>query len=153
MDDLIVERLPPQDIRLVFPLVREAEPAVRLAEWLRYAGKRLGAQATPANGIMVVRRAGQRFPCGLFCYHRERDLAHGSVLTAEYVIAVDVLDPAPVLAALIRAMEVLAKELGCPVVRVVVHNRLTEVTSGLLAAGHVQEGTTLYKRLPGTSLG
>ncbi|QYU66242.1 hypothetical protein J4558_14725 [Leptolyngbya sp. 15MV] len=69
---------------------------------------------------MAVRHVGRPFPCGLFCYRCEPDLRHGVALTADHLVALDLLDPEVVRERLLRALATLAAELGCEMVRLAV---------------------------------
>jgi hypothetical protein len=142
--------LRPDQIRSVFPLIREALPDLQLSEWLRFARQMTTRRADQA-GIVVAQRVGRNYPCGLFCYRVERDLERGTVLSAEHFVAVDLLEPGAVLAALVEELEALGKRLGCGAVRSVVHGGQSDVRGGLAAAGHTMEGETLLKPLPSGS--
>jgi hypothetical protein len=151
MTSFIVEPLPREQIRAVYPLIREAIPGLSLTAWLsfaqgavgggRSAGSRRGAQA----GIIVARREGHGYPSGLFCYRVDPDPALGKVLVAEHFVAVDLLHPADVLAALVDELDALGKRLGCKAVRSIVHE--SEVEGGLAQAGHAMVGSILGKAL------
>ena len=75
--------------------------------------------------------------------------AHGPTLVAEHIVALDLLDPAPVMRALIEELDRLAKELDCSAIRAMVLGQESLVATGLRAAGHRPEGATLWKRLLG----
>lgn len=147
MADFIITTLAADEIRSVFPLMREAIPGLDLPTWLRFARQltqpRRGGQA----GIMVARRTSRAFPCGLFCYRVDQDLERGKVLIAEHIVAVDLLDPAAVLAALVQELESLGNRHGCSAVRSVVHGNEGYVAGGLFAAGHEPEASLLFKPL------
>jgi hypothetical protein len=142
-----VTNLTPDEIRSVYPLIREAIPGLDLAAWLKFARQHTAARRSAHNGIMVARRAGRAFPCGLFCYRVDQDLERGRVLIAEHFVAVDLLDPQAVLAALVEELEALGKRLGCAAVRSIVHGGEGTVAGGLFAAGHAPEASLLGKSL------
>ena len=73
----------------------------------------------------------------------EDDLKLGKVLIADHFVAVDLLDPAAVLAALVEELDGLAKRLGCQAVRSLVHGGAPDIEGGLYAAGHRPEGASL----------
>jgi hypothetical protein len=148
MSTFAVETLQPNQIRAVYPLIREAMPATDLASWLRFAKTLTATRRSGPSGIVAARRFGRDFPCGLFCYRVDNDLAHGRVLIAEHFVAVDLLDPGAVLNALVTELEALAKRLDCTAIRSVVHGGEDAVAGGLSAAGHTQEGSLLMKPLP-----
>jgi hypothetical protein len=137
----------------VFPLMREAVPGLELKTWLRFARRVNGSRRAAQCGIIVVQRRARPMPCGLFVYHREDDLTHGPTLVAEHIVALDLLDPAPVMRALIEELDRLAKELGCSAIRAMVLGQESLVATGLREAGHRPEGATLWKRLLGEDAG
>jgi hypothetical protein len=145
MADIVVEPLTPDQIGPAYTLVFHTDPAIDFAAWKRLVRPMLRLAPSARQGVMIARRTGQRFPCGLVWYRRERDLGHGPVLWAEHFIAMDLLDPTPVVAALVKELEDLAQRLGCKVVRSVAHRRSTTVCAGLLAAGHQQGGVLFQK--------
>lgn len=148
MADFIIEVLSRDQIRAVYPLVREAFPTLDLSGWLRFARQLTGSRRGGQCGIVAARRESRVFPCGLFCYRVEHDLKLGRVLVADHFVAVDLLDPASVLAALVEELDGLAKRLGCQAVRSLVHGGTPDVEDGLQAAGHEPDGAALLlKRL------
>jgi hypothetical protein len=150
MTDLIIELLSREQIRSVYPLIREAVATIDLSTWLRFARQLTGPRRSGQCGIVTVRRERRTFPCGLFCYRVEDDLKLGKVLTADHFVAVDLLDPGAVLAALVEELDVLAKRLGCEAVRSLVHGGAPTIAGGLYAAGHRPEGATpLLKKVLG----
>lgn len=152
MADFIIDLLARDQIRSVFPLIREAVATIDLSSWLRFARQLTAPRRAGQCGIVTVRREGRAFPCGLFCYRVEDDLKLGKVLTADHFVAVDLLDPGAVLAALVEELDVLARRLGCQAVRSLVHGGAPTVAGGLFAAGHRPEGATpLLKKLQGAS--
>ena len=149
MSAITVTPLSAEQIDTAYPLVREVAPGLGPAGWRRYARRAIGTAQAGHSGIMVARRSGRPFPCGLFCYHKEQDLARGPVLMASHFIAIDILDPGPVLAALVRELEILAPRLGCAAMRVSVNEDRSELALALFRAGHRQESHTLAKPAPG----
>lgn len=138
--------LAPDQILSVYPLIREAMPAVDLTAWTNFA-RHLTGRRSSHNGIMAAWREGRPFPCGLFCYRVDKTPRQGKVLIAEYFVAVDLLDPKAVLAALVKELDDLGHRLGCNAVRSVVHGGEPEVAGGLVAAGHAPEASLLLKGL------
>lgn len=143
--DFVTEVLSREQIRSVYPLIREAVPSIDLASWLRFAQQLTAPRRAGQCGVIVARRGHRAFPCGLFCYRVEADLQLGKVLIAEHFVAIDLLDPGAVLAALVEELDALAKRLGCQAVRSVVHGGASEIEDGLHAAGHRPEGAMLLK--------
>lgn len=149
MSNLTIELLGRDQIRAAYPLIREALPSLDLAEWLRFTRHTLTARRSGRAGIIAVRRANRPYPCGLFCYRVDQDLEQGKVLIAEHFVAVDLVEPAAVLAALVAELDRLGARLGCNAVRSIVHGTAADVSGGLTKAGHVAAGTLLFKLLPG----
>jgi hypothetical protein len=137
----------PDQLHAVFPLVREAVPGLTLRAWVAFARPLATPRRAAQAGIVAVRRVPRPLPCGLFLYRRETDLAHGPILATEYFVAVDVLDPAPVVRALIEEMDGLARRFGCTGIRALVRDRNAAVQAGLRGAGLRADGATLWKRL------
>jgi hypothetical protein len=146
MHEFRVSRLAGDEARLAYPLIRESEPGVALETWLLYA-KRIAAPRATRTGIMVATRTGHRFPSGLFGYRCHADLALGAVITADYFVAIDILDPAPVVDAMIQALEQLGRRRACNAVRSVVHRRADVLTDCLRGSGHHMEATNFIKHV------
>jgi hypothetical protein len=142
MSNLTIELLGPDQIRSAYPLIREAG-------WLRFARQTAAARRSGRAGIVAARRASRPYPCGLFCYRVNQDIEQGKVLIAEHFVAVDLLEPAAVLAALVAELDRLGAGLGCNAVRSIVHGTAAEVSGGLTKAGHIAAGTLLFKPLLG----
>jgi len=147
MSGFTIGPLSPDQIHTVYPLIREAVPSLDLAGWVRFARQLIRPRRDAHGGILTIRRDGRDFPCGLFCYRVEEDLKLGRVLTADHFVAVDLLDPAAVLAALVAELDALAQRLGCRAVRGVVHVGSSDLAGGLAAAGHRPEASLLLKRV------
>jgi hypothetical protein len=143
MTGFITEVLSQNQIRSVYPLVREAVPSLDLSAWLRFARQLTGARRGEQCGIVTARRFGRALPSGLFCYRVEHDLKLGRVLIADHFVAVDLLDPAAVLAALVQELDALARRLECQAVRSLVHGGVPDLDDGLFAAGHRPDDAAL----------
>ncbi len=137
----------PDQVRAVYPLVREAVPSLTLKAWVSFARPLTNPRRAAQVGIVAVRRIPRPLPCGLFLYRRETDLAQGTILATEYFVAVDVLDPAPVVLALAHEMDSLAQRLGCAAIRALVRDHAHSVAAGLRAAGLQPEGDMLWKQV------
>lgn len=146
MPAFTVRALAPDEIRSVYPLIREAMPAVNLTAWTDFARRLTGRRLSNA-GIIAAWREGRPFPCGLFCYRVDATLGQGRVLIAEYFVAVDLLDPKGVLDALVAELDALGRRLACNAVRSVVHGGEPVLAGGLAAAGHAPEASLLLKAL------
>jgi hypothetical protein len=148
------------ELRAVYPLVREAVPDLELSDWLRFASQLTGSRRGEHCGIVAASREGRTFPSGLFCYRVDVDLTLGKVLVADHFVAVDLLDPGAVLAALVDELDELAKRLGCTAVRSLVHGGTPDPAERLDAAGHRREDSMLLlkklrtaSRAPGAGQG
>jgi len=100
MADVLVEPMTVGDIRPLFPLMRAVQPDLTLSAWLTYSRRVARAKLGARVGIMVARRRGHSLPCGAVHYRLDSNLRYGQLLTAEHFIAIDLLDPHAVLAAL-----------------------------------------------------
>lgn len=136
------------EFRPAYPLIRAVAPQVSLAEWLRFARHATGRARAGREGVTTVRHAGRAFPSGLCCWRRDMDLTAGLVLTAEHIIAVDLLDAAPVFDALAAELERIAARLGCRAVRSVLHPDATALAQRLREGGHQPAATLLSKPVP-----
>lgn len=145
MSGITVTPLAADQIDIAYPLARQAAPGLRMAAWRRHARAALGAARTGRGGIMVARREGRVHPCGMVCYRREAELGGGAVLVASHLVALDILDPRPVLATLVAALEGLSRELRCGAVRAAVASECRDVGFVLAAAGHRVEGEMRVK--------
>ena len=145
MSGLSCHPLPPEQASAVFPLVREAIPGLNLRAWLRFARRAADPKRAGRDGIIVVVRAPRTMPGGLFVYRKEAELGHGSVLVAEHFVAVDLLDSAPVMQALIAELDLLAKRLCCGAIRTMVLNPTSSTAALLANAGHRPAGSSLWK--------
>jgi hypothetical protein len=148
MTDIDVRMLAPDQVRSVCPLIRQVVPTLNLTGWTRFARPLVNPRRPELGGIVVATRPPRPFPCGLFCYRQDRDLAHGKVLVAEHFVALDLLDPDAVLAALVGELDSLAKRFSCDAVQSVVHGSSPEVRGGLAAAGHEPDASLLWKPMP-----
>jgi hypothetical protein len=142
----------PHEVRTVYPLVREAVAGLDLKTWVGFARKIADPRRAGQGGIVAVTRQGRHLPCGMFLYRREKQLPAGAVLVAEHFVAVDVLDPAPVVEALVATLDTLAERLGCTAIRVLVPGDDSLLQSGLRAAGHRTRGVALGKSVAGAAV-
>ena len=148
LSEIVVEPLAPEQIRPAWALVRTGNPELTLAQWLRFARRavrRLPTGKPRTHGVMVARRQGRSLLCGLVCYQRVRDMECGQVLNAGHYIAVDIIDPAPVLGALVSAMEALAAELGCSAVRSMISDNQAALSAMLRTGGHAPLAALMTK--------
>ncbi len=151
MSGFTCKNLSPDEVHTVYPLVREVVPNLDLRTWARIARRACNPKRAGQGGIRVVLRHPRPLPCGLFLYRREHDLAHGPILIAEHMVAIDVLDPESVMTALVSELDALAERLGCVAIRTMVLGQASLAASGLYAAGHRPEGATLWKPIEETA--
>ena len=144
MVDLLVEPLSPIQVATVFPLMRAADPGLSLADWRRFA-RTVTTKRQGQHGVLVARRQTLQHPSGAVCYRRHRDLHDGAVLTAEHFVALDLLYPDRIIAALIAGLEPVAKRLGCGTIRSIVHGDAAALIVTLQSQGHMAEAVTLVK--------
>lgn len=149
MPDFVVEGLTADQIPQAYPLIRQVAPTLDLRRWTRFARRAADPKHAPQGGILVVRRPPQPYPCGLVCYRKDQDLEHKSVLTAEYFVAMDLLDSASALEALVTELEAAARRLDCHAVRSILQGTSPVVAAELQAANHHPGGSMLLKVLEG----
>jgi hypothetical protein len=146
-DSFTVQPLVPEQLRVVYPLIREVLPELELADWLRFGRRHTKHRRDGQSGILAAWRRGRAFPSGLVCYQVDNDLERGKVLIAKDFCAMDLLDPKSVLAALVAELEALGLRLGCTAIRCVVRAGASQIADGLSAAGHTSEGLLLGRPL------
>ncbi|TAD88463.1 MAG: hypothetical protein EAZ99_13770 [Alphaproteobacteria bacterium] len=108
-------------IAQVFPLVRARLPGIDLPRWRRHASTRVRkveaegrpARPSPIRQGIVVAWSERGYACGLAEFRIHNDLGHGRTLAVDQVMAIDLLDPAVVVHALVRDLRVIAAENGC----------------------------------------
>ena len=147
MPELIIEKLRPDQIRLLYPLLREQEASVELDAWISFARRVIGNPKRMSEGIIVASWAPRKFPCGMVCYRRDNDMELGTVLTAEHFIAVDLLDPSRVLMAMAAELDRIAVDLGCSAVRSIIHSDDAEMITHLTDAGHRPQALAFFKKV------
>ncbi|HTI02030.1 MAG TPA: hypothetical protein VL752_13870 [Acidisoma sp.] len=142
---MVVQPMQIGDVRPLFPLVQAQDAGLTWLRWQSYAKRVVRSKLGAREGILVARRSGHALPCGAVCYRIDRDLRFGRILTVEHVIALDLLYPQLVRSALTAALERLAVELGCDIIRSIVPANEAEVAEELRRAGHSEDGRTLTK--------
>jgi len=150
MDGFVVWPLQMSQLRVAYPLVREAAPTLDLAGWVRYARRAADPRRSARRGVMIARRASQPHPTGMFCYEKTMDLRYGAALQADHLIVLDLFDPDAVMAALVEALTDLALRLDCSVIRSAVTGGAGDFRASLSAAGHHFESATYRKELAAT---
>lgn len=143
---MVVQPMQIGDVRPLFPLVQAQDATLTWPRWQSYAKRVARSRVGAREGILVARRSGHALPCGAVCYRLDHDLRFGRVLTVEHVIALDLLDPRLVRSALTAALESLAIELGCDIIRSILSDHDAELVEELRLAGHNEDGLTLTKQ-------
>lgn len=139
MDDgFIAKPLGRRQIDQAYPLVCAMAPGLGVDQWRAFAAAVLdsatlgsspdggaGEGRLPASrGIMTVQNA-QGYLHGLFSYTAEPHLLHGRTLCVDNFVVLDLFDVAGVAEALLRAMEGLARRLGCAAIHTTLPDRPT----------------------------
>lgn len=132
-------------IRSVYPLIRHGGANIDLKTWVRYARPLADAAPGSRRGAITVRRVESKHPCGLFCYAREPDLVHGDVLRAEHFVALDIVNPAEALMALLDGLDYLSSTLGIRIIRAVVKPGDDDVSALMRKAGLSTDATIFSK--------
>lgn len=168
MDDgFIAKPLGRRQIDQAYPLVCALAPGLGVDQWRAFAAAVLdsatlggspegaaGEGAAPAGrGIMTVQNA-QGYLHGLFSYTAEPHLLHGRTLCVDNFVVLDLFDVAGVAEALLRAMEGLARRLGCAAIHTTLPDRLAQrgprrdpIPDCFRTEGHRQETIRFCKDL------
>lgn len=143
-----IRPLKPREIGAAFPLARLLVPTLSLAAWQSFAAKLTAGAPASDHGILAAESEGG-YLCGLVIYRVMHDLRHGRLLTADHIVALDIVDRKPVAAAVLAALEHLGKALDCDAL----HTSLDAPQESLKAvwedAGHHIEKTLLCKTSAG----
>ncbi len=121
-DHYTVRHLSLDEVERAYPLVQSAAGGLSLENWETYAAGRLasGVVAPRAHsGIVAVENA-EGYLQGLFGYRVDTDLRCGLTLQCENLIALAMIKSDPVIAALVEAMESLARMRGCQALHVTI---------------------------------
>jgi hypothetical protein len=144
MEEFTARTVAPEQVRTLFPLMREAVPELDLKTWLAFARRLTAGRRRERAGIVAVTRRGRNMPCGAFIYRCQRNLP-GAELVAEHFVALDVLYPDAVMQALVAELDALAQRLGCASIRVLVAGDASLLQDGLEAAGLRPQAVALRK--------
>ncbi len=130
-----IAALTPDRVATVYPLVRHHADHIDLDSWRSFATPLidgLAADHRPSTGIVVATRRGTAR--GMFVYMRLPHLGLGRVLLVPHAFCAELLRTTPLWALLLGEMIAIASELGCAVVRLVVHSQRADL---LTAIGHI----------------
>ncbi|WP_042442343.1 hypothetical protein [Azospirillum sp. B510] len=163
MDDgFIAKPLGRRQIDQAYPLVCAIAPGLGVDQWRAFAaallggatGSDAGRDGVPAHkGIMTVQNA-QGYLHGLFSYAAEPHLRHGRTLCVDNFVVLDLFDVAGIAETLLRAMEGLARRLGCAAIHTSLPDRhlpqgsrRDPIPGCFLIEGHRQETIRFCKDL------
>ncbi len=132
--------LRPEDIAVVFPLVRAIDADIDLARWRSFARRMIDAPAAWPSGAVGLRGAAG-YICGLFIYRVEDDLRHGTILAVDLFTALDILNEDRAIRALLQVAEAKARELNCAATHIRIGTSQKSLALHFTAAGHIQEAT------------
>jgi hypothetical protein len=108
----IVKSLDRESAEQSYALARNAVSGVSLEEWRRFLEERAGA-AAGEGGVLAM-----GIIQGICSYRFDPALGLGKVCAAEVLVTLDLVDTAPVAAALLQALEDLARRKGAAAMRV-----------------------------------
>ncbi|HYD30223.1 MAG TPA: hypothetical protein VEB64_05120 [Azospirillaceae bacterium] len=167
MDDAyFVKPLGRRQIDQAFPVVSACSPGIGVERWRAFAAAVIPAAdleaapssphaivmaddspATPAPTGIITAQSDRGYIHGLFSYAVEPDLRHGRVLTADNFVVLDLVDPDAPATVLLKAMEHLARRLGCGAIHASLPEGAAPMLNRLHHAGHHPEARRLCKPL------
>lgn len=164
MDDgFVAKPLGKRQIDQAFPVVRAILPDLGVERWRAFAAAVLDrAQGAadarvPRTGIMTVQNA-RGYIHGLFSYATEENLSHGRVLSVDNFIVHDLFNLPDAAVALLRAMDGIARGLGCSAIHTNLPqaystsvNYCNPVLNSFREEGHALETLRLCKPLDGAN--
>ncbi|SMH56767.1 hypothetical protein [Azospirillum agricola] len=174
-DSFIAKPLGRRQIDQAYPLVCVIAPGLAVEQWRAFAAAVLdangltngganggtndaaGGSPVSRTGIMTVQNA-HGYLHGLFSYAIDDDLRHGRVMSVENFVVLDLFDVAGVAATLLRAMDGLARGLGCTAIHTTLPERYSSagttnnpITESFLVQGHRHETIRLCKAVDGVN--
>ena len=105
-----------------FPVVAFLDDRITAQQWSTYAGAVVAANGQGSHGIMTLQDP-QSHIIGLSVYHIRPDLHRGRVLVIENFAVVSLIGAQQATAALLAAMEQLARDQGCACLAISLLNR------------------------------
>ncbi len=136
--------LGPEDIAVVFPLVRAVGGDIELAQWRSFARRIIDVPAGSASGAIGLRSAAG-YVCGLVLYRVEHDLRHGPVLAIDLFTALDLFNEERAIRSLIQLVDAKARELSCAATHIRLGTSQKSLIPIFAAEGHNQEATLFCK--------
>jgi len=144
----IAKSLASESVDKAFAVARSADFALTVDQWRGYTRGLIKRGAATSGMLSVENRAGTIQ--GLCSYRIESSLGHGSICTVDYLVALDLVDSAAVTAALLKALEALARRNGAAALRLDLPYG-TQTTEQLLCrlgeSGHRIDRIRLLKQL------
>jgi len=148
-----VRPLAESEFARAFPLIQAIAPELSLNGWLGFARLFAIGEATAGRGIISAQDA-HGYIYGLCCYTGMPNLSHRRSLVVEPFVALHVVDTVGPSAALLDALEPLARRLDCTAIELVLpRSASTDVVldypggDAFRAAGYELAGIKLGRRL------
>jgi hypothetical protein len=153
-EHFIVAPLAPAAIPTAFPLVRLALPGTSMQAWRLFARNAIGSGKSGSGrtqGILTLRRPSRAHLCGLVWYGYTADLEAGRVLEARHLIAVDIVDPTPLIRSLTGALQKIAEREQCTRVRILLPDQ-ADLAASITRGGFATDGRVLSCGVPSPDL-
>jgi hypothetical protein len=144
----IAKSLRPESVDKAFAVARSADFTLTLDQWRDYALGLIKC-AMPTSGVLTIENRAGTIQ-GLCGYRTESSLTCGAICSVDYLVVLDLIDEAAVMAALLKALENMARRQGATALRLdILHGtRTTErLLRRLCETGHRIERTRLLKEL------
>jgi hypothetical protein len=156
MQGLNIVRLEPKDISQAFPLIQLHHKGLTIAQWSDYAQRIIGTSGDSQRGILAARN-NQGVIYGILQYEVRCNIEGLCQMGAANVVACGLFQEHSVqlIAAMVKALERMALELGCRRVLIVVPESSNPATIRRLASiletsGHRFTNTTFSKHIEHT---
>ncbi len=114
--DYIVRHLEPDEVHLVYPLLRATGSNLALEDWMGYADHVFNSAGERGAGVVGVQTVHGYFH-GFFTYRTERDLRCGWTLVVDNFVVADLLNK-PAAQVLVDEMERIAADRGYKAVHI-----------------------------------
>ncbi len=111
----ITKSLASESVDKAFAVARSADFTLTLDQWRSYA-RGLIERGTAICGVLSLENRAGTIQ-GLCSYRVESSLGHGAICSVDYLVALDLVDNAVVTAALLKALEELARRNGAAALR------------------------------------
>lgn len=129
------------EIDAAYPLIQALWPGQNLEGWRSFAARWLDAADSGILGL----RSEAGYLTGIALWRLAPDLEHGPVLIVDYLVALDLLEPGQVAAALADGLENIARHKGAQALHVTLPRTEPLLLQPFLASGHHFEGVKLCK--------